>query len=273
MRFFKNFGLGLFLASKLLYKEDYIYRASALAFSTILSLVPLLAVFIALFSFSSLFTQSIISIQSFLIANFLPSSISVINNYLHDFINQSTKLPTASILFLVVTIISLFLTVRDTFNYIWRNSHSQNKRSGVLYWLALILVTIISSVIVFIGPYTLSLPWISNWLNYGEIKIYLISIISFAINIIIFSILYIFIPNYKIRFLEGLKGAILAAFIFEIIKSGFGFYISRFSSYGFVYGALAVIPVFFLWIYLSWLIILYGAIFVYTQSESTVLKE
>lgn len=267
MRFFKSFFSNLFVALKVLYKESYTYRASALAFSTILALVPLLTVFIALFSFSSLFTRSIVFIQSFLIDNFLPSSISVINKYLHNFINQSAKLPTTSILFLVVTIISLFLTVRNALNYIWRNSHSQNRRSGMFYWLALMLVTIICSLIVFLSPYTLSLTRLSSWLDHGEIKTYLVSIISFVINIIIFSILYLFIPNYKIRFLNGLGGAVLAAFIFEIIKAGFGFYIGRFSTYGVIYGTLAVIPVFFLWIYLSWLIILYGAIFVYTQHE------
>src|SRR5262249_15882773 len=90
--------------------------------------------------------------------------------------------------------------------------------------------------------------------------------ISVIINMVILTILYKTVLSFSVSLGKCFMGGLIAAVLFEASKAGFGFYIYYFSSYTFIYGALAAIPVFLIWMYLSWMIVLFGAIFVHESS-------
>lgn len=267
MNYCKNFINNLYNAGKKLLKENYTYHASALAFSTVLSIVPLFSLFIAIVAFSPFATKAVVYIQKFLMENFLPTSISGINMYLNAFISQSVQLSTLSIIFLFLTLVSLFLTIRTALNCIWEKTADGQSYTSIKYWLKLIGICAIGGGL-FLANYILSLLTA----NLGEVQTYLGFAFSIVMNIVIFTLFYICLPNYKIHIGNGIAGAIVATILFELTKRGFGFCINHFSSYGNVYGALAIVPVFFVWVYLFWLIVLYGALFV-NVSQSSVHKK
>src|SRR5436305_1039814 len=85
-------------------------------------------------------------------------------------------------------------------------------------------------------------------------------LIPFVLELVACTLLYCIIPNCAVRWRDGLLGAAVAAVVIEILKIGFGFYIGSMSSYQTVYGALAAIPIFLLWMYVSWMAVLLGAV-------------
>ncbi len=266
-RILKNLAYCLFASGKYLFQKKYTYYASALAFETIISLVPLLSVFIVIFSFSPAVNHVIADIQTLLLNNFLPASVGLVNTRLNEFMEHTVSLSFSSITFLFITVILLFVTIRNTLNSIWENSGLDKKPSNIFYWLTLLLISIFSGLAIFLASLTLSLPWLGDWFN---VKINIAPLLSIIINLITFTSFYVFIPNYKIKLIDGMAGAAVTTLLFEFTKMAFSVYIDQFSVYGIIYGALAAIPIFLVWVYLSWLIILYGAIFVYIKSQQAL---
>src|SRR5690606_21884637 len=125
--------------------------ASALAFETIISLVPLLSIFITLFSFSPAINHVDAKIQSMLLNNFLPNSVSLVNARLNQFMQHTVSLSFSSITFLFITVILLFVTIRNTLNSIWESSTLDKKPSNIFYWLTLLLIGIFSGLAIFLA--------------------------------------------------------------------------------------------------------------------------
>lgn len=270
LKFLLSFPKLFILSFIQLFREDYAYRASALSFETLLAIIPFFTVSLYIFSFSPLFIDFIRGIENYLLTNFLPESISMINSNIQKFINNADKLSFFSILFLSITVISLFFTIRRSLNDIWKRSNTGQVKSHsrFLYWLILLIVALFFAANIVLGYYLFSLPQIVGIIkNLQEVASFTTTILSIVINTFLFAIFYIFIPDYKIRWRDGLIGGLTAAILFELAKIGFGYYINKFSNYGVIYGTFAIIPLFLFWIYLSWLILLFGAVFVHMKYQ------
>jgi membrane protein len=249
-------------AADRLLKEHYTYKASALAFTTLLALVPLLSVLVSLIALFPFFIRFMNLARTYIMENFIPTSSSTIDFYLQNFIEQASRLPTMGLVFLIITAAALIITVEHTLNEIW-HAPKRNKKFfiWVLYWSVLILAPILLGFSLFISSYVFSLSWLasSSWIFLG--------ILPLLINTIMFSALYIIVPNCRVRGRNGLFGGFIAAVLFEIAKHGFVLYIKQFPSYEVIYGTLATVPIFLVWIYISWLIILYGALVSHTKYQ------
>lgn len=252
------------------FANDGIYRASALSFTTLLSLVPLMSVSLTVLSIFPDVEKLQQPLQDFIFSNFVPATGQVVQAYLDNFAKQASQLSLTGLLFLVITAILLIYTIEDAMNQIWRVKVA---RGGVqaffLYWAVLTLAPILMVLSLLASSWLLSLPVMSQSIaSHSSGYTILLSWMPFLLSVITFTLLYVGIPNRSVRFKHGISGAIFAAALFEMAKSSFTWYITQFNTYELLYGAFAVVPLFFIWIYTAWTIILVGAEFAHALSIS-----
>lgn len=260
-------------SAKQLFAERYTYHASALAFITLLALVPLLSVIVSIVSIFPIFTQLIDLAQNYIMENFIPTSGNIIQFYLQNFIQQATSLPKIGIAFLFVTAAVLIISIEQTLNEIWQAPDSREKyRSWLIYFLLFLVALPLIGLSVFVSANILSFPWFAEITTSLGIKAYLLLFVPVIINIFIFSTLYIAVPRYRIKWCDGFFGGFIAAILFEISKIGFAFYLKKLPQYELIYGVLATIPIFLVWIYMVWVIILYGALVTHALYKSRQTK-
>lgn len=238
--------------------------ASALAYTTLLSLVPLLAVMAGFLGALPGFSQFEDMIRDFVFENFVPAFGETIDDYLGQFAERASQLTLSGIGFLVVIALMLMATIENAFNDIWRVS----ERRGLLlrfliYWLVLTLGPILVGVGLASTSYLLTMSGTEQVLDFDR---HLLSAVPFLMTTIALVLLYILVPNCHVPVRYAVIGAIGAAVLFESAKYGFAYYVTTVPTYGAIYGALAVLPIFLVWIYVSWIIVLLGAQLTYSLS-------
>lgn len=234
--------------------------ASTLTFTTLLAVVPLMLVSISVLAAFPVFAQWGSSIQDFIFTNFVPTSGDAIQSYLLSFVKQAGQLSIVGLALLLLSAVLVLFNVEQAFNVIWR-VHRQRKGiiAFLMYWAIITLSPLLMGLSFALTSYVISLPFIAvTAAKLGLIKL-LLSVLPFILAVIAFTILYVAIPNCRVPARYAFLSGIIAGLLFEVAKYGFAFYLKSFNTYQVIYGALAAVPVFLLWIYLSWLIILFGA--------------
>ena len=243
-------------------EDDCPYRASALAFSTLLAIVPMIAVGFAILSTFPAFQNLVVPIQDFIFANFVPSTGQIIQNYLQLIATQASKLSSIGVLFLFIVALLVMYTIEQAMNKIWRIHSSRHGLSAfLLYWAIISLAPFLLGISIVVSSYFLSLPFLAN----HDIPA-LFSALPFLFSLAGFTFLYVVVPNGPVRFLHGFYGGIIAATLFESAKSAFAYYLSNYHIYQLLYGAFATVPIFMVWIYWVWFITLLGAEISYALS-------
>ncbi|MGB3835890.1 YihY family inner membrane protein [Castellaniella sp.] len=234
--------------------------ASSLTFTTVLAIVPLLAVILSLFTAFPLFAEFRQALEGFLSQSLLPPSVSdTIMLYLNQFAAQASGLTAVGGVFLVITSVMLIMTIDEAFNEIWNVTRQRPLRQRLLvYWAIISLGPILTGASLWASSVLAreSLGYIGSLPESLGIAL---NIIPFALSVLGFTALFVFVPNCRVRWRDALFGGLGTAVILTIMKAGFTWYLTRFPSYTVIYGAFATLPIFLLWIYLSWLVILLGA--------------
>lgn len=242
--------------------------ASSLAYTTLLSLVPLLTVMFGFLGGMPVFKELSGDIQSFIFNNFVPSFGYSVQNYLFEFSQKASKLTFTGTAVLILIALMLMATIDNAFNKIWNVKTKRNPLARFLvYWAILTLGPLLVGVGLLSTSYLLALPAFDELYPSLGIKVKLLRMMPFLTTSIAFSLLYLLIPNCLVPKKNALIGGIIAAFLFEMAKFGFGVYVKAMPSYEAIYGAIAVIPIFLLWIYLSWVIVILGAHLSYCLSN------
>ncbi|MFV0283927.1 MAG: YihY family inner membrane protein [Castellaniella sp.] len=234
--------------------------ASSLTFTTVLAIVPMLAVVLALFTAFPLFAEFHKSLETFLGESLLPPSVSdTILRYLNQFAAQASGLTAVGGAFLVLTSIMLIMTIDEAFNEIWNVVRQRPIRQRLLvYWA-----------IISLGPILMGASlWASSVLaresmgyigSLSEGLSLLLNLVPLLMSILGFTALFVFVPNCRVLWRDAALGGLGTTVVLTIMKAGFTAYLTRFPSYTVIYGAFATLPIFLLWIYLSWLVVLMGA--------------
>ncbi len=241
-------------------KNDCLNRAGALAFATLLTLVPLLAVILVVLAKFPFINSVGNDIQTFIFTNFVPTSGETIYAYVKKFIEQASHLSLIGSISLVVTSILLLSNIEQTLNAIWQVTIRRNGLiSLLLHWTILFLAPLLIALGFLISSYIFSLSFVMHATEWLHLKAYLLILTPFLLSAAAFSFLYIVMPNCKVKIHNAFIGGVVAAILFELAKQGFILYVRYFPSYELLYGALAAIPLFLIWIYISWLVVLFGA--------------
>lgn len=250
------------LAARRFYFNNYTYQASALAFVTVTSLIPILSILVYLATFMVDLGGLLLVVNRYLYDNFLPGPIATIQQYIIKFTSQASQLPVFSIVFSLITGIILILTVETCLNQIWHiKSRPKKLIARIAGWIALLVLPFFIAFSVALSQY------FSSLVSFDILKRFLIFLFSIITNATIFAVLYLAIPNTHIRVTNAFSCSLITALLFEIIKYIFVFYITYFTSYAFIYGALASIPIFLVWIYVVWCLFLYGALLISVKQE------
>ncbi|MEI6847332.1 MAG: YihY family inner membrane protein [Chlorobiaceae bacterium] len=236
--------------------------AGSLAFQTLLSIVPFLAVVLSILSVFAVFTPLKRLIEDFLVQNFMPGTGAVLNHYLSDFIGKTATVPFLGGLFLFTIALFLISTVDHTLNEIWEVHAPRKMLQGfTLYWTVLTLGPVLIGSSLAAGSYVWYTVFTEGSLL--ALKTRLLSFLPFLNTVIALFLLYMLVPNCRVRFVHAISGAFFAAVLFELSKKWFSFYITHIATFEHIYGPLSVIPMLFLWIYLGWIVVLTGAEFVF----------
>lgn len=241
-------------------------KAASLTYTTLLSIVPIIAVVLMIFSTVPALEGVREQVQQAIYSNLLPSSSSQISNYLYNFAEKSIKMSIVGVGALLFTTIMTLITIETAFNQIWRVEDKPDTIKSVVRFL--IMVVAVPSVlgIAFLASSAVqSIDFLNRRVGgYGIDWGVWVQIFSFFITILGFAGMYWFIPKIKVP----LKNAVIAggviAVIFECVKQVFGLAITNFTSYEAIYGAFAALPIFLMWIYISWNLILLGVEISYT---------
>jgi len=233
--------------------------AMVLTYTTLFAVVPIMTVTFAILSAIPSLQHVSADIQDFVFKHFIPSTGAVVQERLQEFSRQARGLTVVGIGMLFVTALMMLVTIEQAFNQIWK---VRQARKGVIsflrYWAVLSLGPLLLGAGFAISSYLTSLKLFDTAASVVSDVIPGLQLLPFISTTLAFMLLYVAVPNCKVPLRAGFLGGLVAALLFELAKAGFGLFVSQFSSYTLVYGAFAAFPVFLIWIYLSWMIILLG---------------
>lgn len=246
--------------------DECTQKSASLTYTTLLSLVPIITVVIVLFSVVPAMSEMREQLQDMIYDNLLPTSSESIRTHLESFAEKSSNLGLIGVAGVFVTTIMTLLTIEGAFNKIWRVEERSGFLNSVLrYWTMITLAPIVLGVAFVASSAITGLSLFNQkFMGYGIDWAIWAKIVSFMVMTAGFVGMYWFVPKTQVPIKNALIAGVVTAVLFETLKTLFGTIVSNFTSYEAIYGAFAIIPVFLMWLYLSWNIILLGVEISYT---------
>ena len=241
-------------------------NAAALTFVSLFAFVPLLTVTLSIASALPAAGDIEAKLSDFLLQFLLPESSTQVVQYLSTFIDQARSLTVFGVGILLVTAVLMLRNIEKALNDIWRNRANRRPlQSFLLYWAVLSLGPAAIGLGLGVRAYLFAAT--NDW---GGIQLFgmgsiLVGLLPFAISTIGLTALYAVVPNCQVPFRHALLGGVFAATTFTVARMVFTAVMAE-SSYALVYGAFAAVPLFLLWIYVTWIIVLAGAVLAHSLS-------
>lgn len=234
--------------------------AAALTYTTLFAIVPVMTVTFTILRSLPRMREQGQSIQDWIFGFLMPSADAQIQEYLQSFAEQAAHLTGIGVLFLVVTSVLMLMTVETTMNRIWKVTIPRKGLTSLLmYWAVLTLGPLCLGVGLGVSSYVASLSLFKETAHLLGITHVLLVLVPVLFSSFLLTLLYIIVPNCHVPIRKGIIGGVVAAVFFELAKGAFVQFIKFSPSYQLVYGAFAAVPLFLLWIYVSWMIVLGGA--------------
>jgi membrane protein len=247
---------------RLRFREDRLgLTASSLTFTTLIGLVPLFTVMLAVFSAFPMFARFESALQQYLLQSLVPDTIArPVMRSLTQFASKASQLGSLGLVLVGLTALALVFTIDRTLNGIWRVAKPRPLAQRVLlYWAAVTLGPLLLGISLTLTSYAVS----ASRGFVGELPggvSFLLWLIQFVLLAGGMAGLFRFVPNTYVRWSHALAGGAFVAVGFEVAKRSLAWYVSAVPTYSVVYGAFATLPIFLLWIYLGWVIVLLGAV-------------
>lgn len=244
------------------FREDRLgLSASSLTFTTMIALVPFFTVALALFTAFPIFGKLQSNLQGWLVQSLVPDAIArQVLGYLTQFAGKASRLGVVGLLALLVSALALVLTIDRTLNGIWRVRRTRPLAQKVLiYWAAITLGPMLLAVSLSTTTWFLTGARGLLGAPRGSVALVL-DLLEFVVIAGALAALYSYVPNTPVRRSHAIAGGIFAAVGLELAKRLLAVYIAKVPTYSAVYGAFATLPILLVWIYIAWLIVLFGAV-------------
>ncbi len=235
--------------------------AAALTLASLFALVPTITVLYAILAMIPSLQIIGQEIQDWVFAHLVPSTGLEVQTYIQGFAAQAKHLTSVGLALLFLTALTMLRRIERAFNIIW---HVRMPRKGLIsflrYWAVLSLGPLLLGLSLVLTSYVTSLKLFSDTVRLLAIQQWGLGLLPFVTSWAAFTLLNWVVPNCRVAFNAALLGGLIAALGFEVAKRLFSSFVSHFPSYQLVYGAFAFFPLFIIWVYVSWIIILLGAL-------------
>ncbi|WP_223669187.1 YihY family inner membrane protein [Kangiella shandongensis] len=249
-------------------KKNASSMAAELTLNNMLALVPLMTVAVSLMAIFPAFDNLNVQVQDLIFKNFLPETGLAVQEHLNEYVAKSKNLSAVGFAFLIITSLMLIRAIDRAINTVWE---TRNRRRGVQkwlsYWAMLTMAPILIAASLAASSYFAALPLvskISGILTFG---------LPFLLIVLAFTALYMVAPFSHVKFRFAVLAATITAILFELAKYGFAIFVTKFSTYEVIYGAITAIPLFFLWVFLSWLILMFGVVICFALHRFEMKRE
>ena len=254
-------------------KNDTIFRvSSSLSYTSLIAIVPLFVIGLAIFSAFPGFTTIKGQFQDFILKNFVPDIGQEISQYFVSFLNASAQVTTIGVVGLAVTSIMLLSTIENSFNFIFKVYKPRNIKTKItLYWTVITLGPILLGAAFSLRSYLFTLQ---NLMPEGIGKsMYFSQMIPSLITMLVLVMVYVLVPNKKVKISNAFVGAFIAVLLFGVLRKSFGILVIENATYKTLYGALAALPVFLIWMYLAWSVVIFGAVVTAALEEYQAIED
>ena len=253
-----TFGFLLFVFRR--WREDRCPQiAGSLTYTTLLALVPIFTIVVAIMSTTPFFHEVMEKIRLFLRMNLLPDIAEKITTvYMREFAHNARRLTAVGVAGVFVVAVWMMLIMDRSLNAIWRVRQSRPIWMSALGYIAVVVIgPILLVVSVTVTTYIMSLS--AEVASTSPLRVLLLHVVPVAMSSFAFFLIYRVIPHRHVPWRHAALGGFVAAALFETAKQIFAFWVRTSPTYSMVYGAFAAVPIFLIWIYLSWMVILFGA--------------
>ncbi|MBC7989167.1 MAG: YihY family inner membrane protein [Luteimonas sp.] len=247
--------------------DDRLFEAAgALSYTTVFALVPLSMVVFGVLSAFPVFDKWSDQLSDYIFSNFVPSSARAVESYLRQFSQNTGQLTTVGVIALVISLLITLTSVETTFNRIWRVKTARPKFGRFLvYWTVLTLGALVATASLALSTRFFAME-VFQTASGRALENFMLSLAPMSIELVAFAAIYRVVPHRTIQWRHALAGAFLAVVLIELVKWVIGLYLGNLGSYQKIYGPLAFVPIFLLWIYFGWVSILLGASFASSMS-------
>ncbi len=239
--------------------DDLFQAAASLSYTTVFALVPLSVVVFGVLSAFPVFADWSDQLSDYIFSNFVPSAARSVEDYLKQFADNAGQLTTVGVIALLASLLITLNRVESTFNQVWRVKAARPKLSRFLvYWTVLTLGALLAAASLALSARFFALSMFDSAPG-RFLENTLLWLAPLVIEMLALAAIYRVVPHRTVQWRHALAGALLAALLVELVKGGIGLYLGNFGSYSKIYGTLAFVPVFLLWVFLSWVAVLLGA--------------
>ena len=254
------------LVTKFFHDEGPRYSA-ALTYTSLFAVVPLLTVIYSLLAALPVFQGLADELQLKMFNHLMPATGEVIQGYLSGFAKQARQLTLVGVGVLILTAGLMIVNIEKAFNHLWQEKKQRKGlQAFLIYWATLTLGPLLIGAAMLLSSYLTTLPLLAQLDGYtgGNIAS-LWRFLPFVMSGLAFTLMYWAVPNCKVKLSHAAQGGFAMALLFELAKRLFTWFVASFPSYEFIYGAFAAFPLFLLWSYISWILILFCAQWVALQ--------
>jgi len=251
------------------FSNDRCWRmAAGLSYTSLLAIVPLTAIAFSMLAAFPVFEGVKEQFQTAVFANLLPQSADAMKDYFNQFLHNTTGLSAVGIVALAATAVLLLGTIEADLNAIFRVKRSRALAPRLLvFWAMISLGPLLLGASFSLSTYFFAATrWLGIDLQTGPVG-FLTQSVPTLIIIVLFCLFYLAIPNRPVSLRAACIGGGSAGLLFASLREGFGWYVATFPTYQSIYGALSVVPIFLVWMYLSWTVVLLGAVLTASLGE------